>query len=53
MYNLKTQKVIINRDVTCDENEIWDWIGKAKELLTILVPINNDGELSSHLNAEE
>lgn len=45
--------MIISRDVTFNENGIWDWTGKGKELYTMPVPINNNGELSSHSGVEE
>ena len=42
MYNPKTQKVIISRDVTFDEDGAWDWSEKEKELLPVPVTINED-----------
>ena len=37
LYNPETQKVIISRDVTFDEDEAWDWSEKEKELLPVPV----------------
>ncbi len=44
VYNPKTQKVIISRDVTFDEDGLWDWLKEEKRSLPILVFINNEVE---------
>ncbi|XP_072076479.1 uncharacterized protein [Arachis hypogaea] len=36
LYNPKTKKVIISRDVTFDEKDLWDWNTKTKKQLTII-----------------
>nr|XP_025665251.1 uncharacterized protein LOC112763924 [Arachis hypogaea] len=36
LYNPETKKVIISRDVTFDEKDMWDWNTKTKKQLTII-----------------
>lgn len=42
LYNPYTQKIIIIRDVTFDENGVWDWSKKEKESLPIPVTTNEE-----------
>lgn len=42
LYNLVSQKVIVIRDVTFDENGMWDWLEKEKELLPVPVTVNEE-----------
>ena len=42
LYNPETQKVIISRDVTFDEDGMWDWSEMQKEPLPVPVIINEE-----------
>jgi hypothetical protein len=42
LYNPQTQKVIISRDVTFDEDGVWEMSEKEKELVPIPITINEE-----------
>ncbi|KAK7264214.1 hypothetical protein RJT34_31819 [Clitoria ternatea] len=44
LYNPETQKVIISRDITFDEDEAWDWSEKEKALFPVPVTIHREVE---------
>lgn len=50
LYNTKTQKLIISRDVIFQEHGVWDWYEEQNGSLSILVFINNEVQTNNLVN---
>ena len=53
LYNPKTKNVIVSRDVTFDENCVWDWLSEEKNSLQMLVVVGgSDLDIDENLKVQ-
>ncbi|KAM1689141.1 hypothetical protein EV2_037740 [Malus domestica] len=53
LFNPKTNKIVISRDVIFDENSCWDWKSGNKKTMSISVPSDVDGSKENETEAVE